>query len=714
MKNMTPLYELIATSEDWLLKRLAEYTRNRGYAKYTSTLVEAWRASVEGVSKSLLAALTEFNQPPELDPDDDYAKDPVASFGIIEADKHRKRGISLKMFLGLLKYYRQTYDDLIAESDFELENKELYRLFITRCFDRIELGFCSEWCGLSETEKTVEMQAANRIVTTEKNKYLTIFESLHDPVIFLNKDNRIENMNNTAHEVFFGAGLPGETYYSQSLEDKSLPFPNEELVDLMSSGSIEMKFEKQLQTFKGKRVFQIKMKRMLDISEKFSGTVFVLSDITERKEAEAARLESELELLEAQRLANIGSWTYDLVSQQPQWSEQMFHIWGLDSKLGPPYYTEHKKYIHPDDFQRLDSAVREAVEFGKPYQLELRILRPDGSERTIITICEPQCDAAGKVVRMRGTNQDITERKHTEEALRESREQLDLALISSGMATFEWDIVKNERTWSDGVHRLLGTKPESFTGAADEFLQIIHPEDRSTVQAALSMAVETTGEYETEYRAVWPDGSIHHIAARGKVHRDSDGQAVQMTGVCWDITERKEAEEKIHYLATHDALTNLPGLRLAKDRILMALEMAERHKTLAAIMYVDVDGFKDVNDTYGHDTGDILLKELGKRLLSCVRKVDTVARIGGDEFLLVITGLHSPDGAALIAKKILQHMSEPFDHDGKRATVGVSIGIALYPDHGKDEESLIKQADKAMYVIKNSEKNRYTFASVAK
>jgi PAS domain S-box-containing protein len=137
------------------------------------------------------------------------------------------------------------------------------------------------------------------------------------------------------------------------------------------------------------------------------------------------------------------------------------------------------------------------------------------------------------------------ERRQAESALRESRERIDLALLSSRMATFDWDIVRNRRTWSHGVHALLGTKPETFAGTAEEFFQIIHPEDRSAVQSALARAVETTGEYETEYRAVWPDGRIRHISARGKVHRDSAGRAVQMTGVCWDITERKRVQEAL-------------------------------------------------------------------------------------------------------------------------------------------------------------------------
>ncbi len=153
-----------------------------------------------------------------------------------------------------------------------------------------------------------------------------------------------------------------------------------------------------------------------------------------------------------------------------------------------------------------------------------------------------QYDEVGQL--LTSFNVHLNYRKQAEEALRQSREQLDLALISSRMAVFEWDIVRNKRIWSDGVHRLLGTKPESFTGTADDFFRVIHPEDRSTVKDALDRAVET-GQYETEYRAVWPDGNIHHMAARGKIHHDNTGQAIQMTGVCWDVTGGKQVEEEL-------------------------------------------------------------------------------------------------------------------------------------------------------------------------
>ena len=140
------------------------------------------------------------------------------------------------------------------------------------------------------------------------------------------------------------------------------------------------------------------------------------------------------------------------------------------------------------------------------------------------------------------------ESRRAEEKLAQSQERLHLALNSSGMATFDWDIVNNRRIWDDNVHGLLGTNPENFTGTAEEFFRVIHPEDRSSVQLALSRAIEITGEYESEYRAVWPDGIIRHIAARGKIHCDGVGRAERMTGVCWDITERKLDEESLKRL----------------------------------------------------------------------------------------------------------------------------------------------------------------------
>jgi PAS domain S-box-containing protein len=215
-------------------------------------------------------------------------------------------------------------------------------------------------------------------------------------------------------------------------------------------------------------------------------------------------------------------------------------------------------------------ATAEAIQVEEAAQL------PDG-HHIFLANKFPLVDAEGHVYGVGAISHDITARKQAEKALRENRERLDLALTSARMATFDWDIVKNKRTWSEGVHALLGTKSETFTGTVEEFFQIIHPEDRSTVQSALARAVEASGDYETEYRAVWPDGSVHHIAARGKVHHDNAGRAVQMTGVCWDITAHKQAEAElrrraVELRAANEELTRFNRVTVGRELRIIELK----------------------------------------------------------------------------------------------------------------------------------------------
>jgi diguanylate cyclase (GGDEF)-like protein/PAS domain S-box-containing protein len=174
--------------------------------------------------------------------------------------------------------------------------------------------------------------------------------------------------------------------------------------------------------------------------------------------------------------------------------------------------------------------------------------------------------------------------------------------------------------------------------------------------------------------------------------------------------ERKQAEEQIKHLATHDPLTDLPTLRLVEDRLAMAMELAKRHKKKTAVLFIDLDGFKNVNDTLGHDAGDYLLKTLAQHFLTCIRKTDTISRIGGDEFLLVAGELKSVDDATKIAQKVLKLVSRPVQIEGQKLSVSASIGIAFYPDHGEDIKELIRLADEAMYRVKNSGKNGFAFA----
>jgi diguanylate cyclase len=279
-------YDLIATHEEWLINRVLYHSRLHSYTKYTSTLAEAWKISIQGLSESLMQAIKNSNEPPELGPDDDFTKDPIASFGIKEAQKHRSRGITLSMFLGLMKYYKQSYIDLVIQAGFGNKYEEHCRLFVERFFDRIEIGFTVEWSMLSKNEQTKELQSTNRTITNEKNKYLTILESTPTPVIFLNSQNRIDNMNHAAATIIYGIETPGSTYYAEKRMQEPLPWKIEEVVKFLSSNKTEYAFERALETKKGLRYFNIKLKKMLDVSQKFSGIALILNDITESKQLE--------------------------------------------------------------------------------------------------------------------------------------------------------------------------------------------------------------------------------------------------------------------------------------------------------------------------------------------------------------------------------------------------------------------------------------------
>lgn len=178
-----------------------------------------------------------------------------------------------------------------------------------------------------------------------------------------------------------------------------------------------------------------------------------------------------------------------------------------------------------------------------------------------------------------------------------------------------------------------------------------------------------------------------------------------------EIAARKQVEEKIRHMASHDNLTGLPNRPLFRDRLETARNLATRNQEKLAILFIDLDGFKAVNDTLGHKAGDLLLQQVTQRLQTSVRQSDTVARIGGDEFIILLNNIDGPDAAGLVAKKILASLVQPILLADKTAKVGASIGISIFPDHSIDTEQLITYADAAMYGIKKSGKNAYAFHS---
>jgi PAS domain-containing protein len=302
---MHALAKLFSDHEEWLMRRTLAHAKRCGYTKYTSPLEEAWRLSISGLTASLSAGLERHDHVPELGPDDDFETDPLAEFGVVEAKRHRARGVTLAMFLGLMKYYRQSYLDLLEEKLPAAAAAERDRLFIRRCFDRIEVAFCQEWASVNQEERLEELQTTGRFMTNEKNTYLTVFESLSDPVIMLDTEENVLNLNNAASLLVHPAHIPGGHYYhAKPRKDGSAPYGKLDIDTACIGqpvGNVFPWLAPTLSLLKGdggdtcecettvgdaQRRFEVKRSDMLDVSEKLTATVVILRDITSRKQNE--------------------------------------------------------------------------------------------------------------------------------------------------------------------------------------------------------------------------------------------------------------------------------------------------------------------------------------------------------------------------------------------------------------------------------------------
>ncbi len=310
---------------------------------------------------------------------------------------------------------------------------------------------------------------------------------------------------------------------------------------------------------------------------------------------------------------------------------------------------------------------------------------------------------------------------HAMSDLTKSRETLADAQRLAGLSSWEWDLESNIVYWSKEIYARFGVPEDSVNSNSDSFWNLIHPDDREAVKEAFVAAIKAEKPYNQDYRIVLPNGATQIIHVQGRTEYDIDGRALRMHGTIQDITERKRTEEQIRHLAFYDSLTSLPNRMLFREQLNQALQSARREERYVAILFLDLDNFKRVNDTLGHTIGDLLLQDVGARLAQCIRAEDslarspsaqpnlTVARLGGDEFTVLLGRIANTQDAAKVAQRILDSLSESTFVDGHELFVSASIGIAVYPFDGEETETLIKNADAAMYHAKSDGRSRYHF-----
>ena len=296
---MDKLPQLLRDNETWLMERILSYAKLNNFTKYTSTLLDAWRMSIFGLTNSLCMALHRHGEEePQFNPDEDYAADPVTEFGRLEAKRHRERGINLSMLLGLLKYYRDTYVELVDEKGPE-KFKQSWSRFVLRSFDRFEIALCAEWANTEISEQISRLEKANRRLSNEKNKYLTVFESTPRPAFLVDMDGLIDSMNLSAANLLGFGSNSGEMYYSgghSTIDRKAeglrkpldvhLPWLKDETISFSTGDDISRRLEIKTDSFGGNQYFDVFFARMLDVSGKFTEMLILLDDITKRKQLE--------------------------------------------------------------------------------------------------------------------------------------------------------------------------------------------------------------------------------------------------------------------------------------------------------------------------------------------------------------------------------------------------------------------------------------------
>ncbi len=479
------------------------------------------------------------------------------------------------------------------------------------------------------------------------------------------------------------------------------------------------------------RHYQLRDGRSLQglfVRSRAGGIVSMFTDVSEMRraqEAHATALAEERRLLDERHAAE----------QALRKSEAMYRnlvetsndlIWSCDAEgrwtyLSPAatrriYGCEPRELIGREfrevlaqEVTERDLAVFRRILSGESvFDYQTRHLRRDGSHVDLSFNAVPLRDARGEAVGATGTARDVTAEKIAAATQFENIEKLRLAVDAAELVYWEWERDTDRLHWGRDPSSLVGAG-ESRSSRWSEYLQIVHPDDRDRYLATVNTAWERAGACTNEYRVIRHDGQVAWLSSHGRTLADATGKVYRMIGVSQDITERKRQEEEARFLAYHDTLTGLPNRRLLDDRLSQAVFLAQRRNTRVAVMVVDLDRFKQVNDQMGHRAGDSVLREAAHRISGCVRKADTLARHGGDEFVVVIPDLHQDGDCQVVAEKILRALEPVFVVDGREFVIGASIGISLFPADAGDGEAVLRNADAAMYRAKELGRNNYRF-----
>jgi diguanylate cyclase (GGDEF)-like protein/PAS domain S-box-containing protein len=369
----------------------------------------------------------------------------------------------------------------------------------------------------------------------------------------------------------------------------------------------------------------------------------------------------------------------------------------------------YRVYTRPEKVKKQVEIYKQVYRTGNPNELfTMEQIRKDGKLILVEGSVFPLRNGDGKIVGLRGIGRDVTERTQMEEALRLSGERYRTILDEIQEGYYEVDLEGNFTFANDAACNQFGYPREELIGMNSR--AYIPKEDVKNVYRAWNKVYRTGEPLKSfPFATIKKDGTHIYLETSVSPMRNKQGKIIGFRSISRDITERKQFEQKLAEMATHDSLTGLPNRILLSDRLMVGTALAKRNGHRLAVLMLDLDKFKDINDAMGHSVGDELLKAVGQRLSTIMRKSDTVSRIGGDEFVLVLPQISQVSDVTKFADRILNAFQEPFVFGRHQLQVTTSMGITVFPDDGIDIDHLLKYADTAMYMAKEQGRGIYKY-----
>jgi len=546
--------------------------------------------------------------------------------------------------------------------------------------------------------------------------YRLIAEIAVDPIFVNDREGRVIYANPAAEKVF---GYSEREFQGRHLHDlihhhhpDGTLYPREKcpLHRAYTSGET---IQDCIQTFICKDGTFITMSTTItpvDIDGQAAAQVSFVRDVTNRIQSELALADSERRFRLITNSMPQLVWMMSPDGLVTYVNERFRQYVGPDVKLGVEYVAP----LHPDDVAQSRLALEEALRTGNDFRIEHRGRAADGSYRWFLSHGIPLKDGDGKILAWYGSSTDIDDIRRTTDELRRSQETLRLAAELTNLGLWEFYTETGELVWDETTRRAYGVPLEGPVDY-DAFIARVHPDDRVRVDkvARKFTMPGSTGQFFTEYRVIRAnDGEERWLKVNGESLTDNEGRT-RFVGTTLDITDSKLAEQRIRHASQRDPLTGLPNRALLFEYCGHLLAIAQRTRSGGALLFIDLDRFKPINDVHGHDVGDQVLKQVARRLVACTRQEDVVGRLGGDEFVVALPHPDDVHGPATVARHIVERISEPYYVGDLQLQLSPSIGISLYPRHGTDLDTLIKCADAAMYDAKKAGRKRYRFYTPA-